>query len=218
MCEQQQKERDQLQLRQQRNLARNVRRRPRFLPAVSVAFLCFAAFGSLPLSAVASTVAGVTLPDRIEASGRTLTLNGMGLRTVSPFRVKVYVAGLYLERRSNSPDHILRSATPKRLVLCFLHTASRSQLSRALLVGIRANGANLHSLQSRMTQLESLMPDVKVNDRIAFDLTKDGVAITLGAVTRSIPGADFARAVLSIWLGPRPPDAGLKAGLLGAFR
>jgi hypothetical protein len=30
-----------------------------------------------------------------------------------------------------------------------------------------------------------------------------------------IAGDDFARALFSIWLGSRPPNTGLKAGLLG---
>ena len=36
-----------------------------------------------------------------------------------------------------------------------------------------------------------------------------------GTVKGTIPGDDFARAFLSIWLGAHPPNAGLKAGLLG---
>ena len=40
--------------------------------------------------------AGVTLPDQATVEGRTLILNGMGLRRATWLRVKVYVAGLDL--------------------------------------------------------------------------------------------------------------------------
>jgi hypothetical protein len=36
-----------------------------------------------------------------------------------------------------------------------------------------------------------------------------------GAVKGVIAGADFARALLGIWIGPSPPNPGLKTGLLG---
>jgi len=34
-------------------------------------------------------------------------------------------------------------------------------------------------------------------------------------VQGTITGDDFARALLAIWLGPKPPNPGLKSGLLG---
>jgi hypothetical protein len=44
-----------------------------------------------------------------------------------------------------------------------------------------------------------------------------GTTLTLNGVDLgTIPGADFARAVFSIWLGERPIDRGFKRALLGA--
>jgi len=45
--------------------------------------------------AIGGEVSGVTLPDTVAFEGKTLKLNGMGLRKKVVF--KVYVAGLYLE-------------------------------------------------------------------------------------------------------------------------
>jgi len=43
-----------------------------------------------------------------------------------------------------------------------------------------------------------------------------GVSVEVkGQVKGVIPGDDFARALFSIWLGPKPPDPDLKSGLLG---
>ena len=43
---------------------------------------------------------GVNLPDQLQVSGKTLQLNGLGLREATIFKVRVYVAGLYLEQKS----------------------------------------------------------------------------------------------------------------------
>ena len=54
---------------------------------------CFGlALGS---AAPAAELAGVTMPDTDTVEGKTLKLNGLGLRKKMVF--KVYVAGLYLE-------------------------------------------------------------------------------------------------------------------------
>jgi hypothetical protein len=43
-----------------------------------------------------------------------------------------------------------------------------------------------------------------------------GVVVEVkGHVETTIPGADFARALFAIWLGPEPPNTALKEGLLG---
>jgi hypothetical protein len=51
---------------------------------------------------LAGTLADVTLPDTVQVGGRTLVLNGLGLR--KKFVVKVYVAGLYLEQKFLRPQ------------------------------------------------------------------------------------------------------------------
>ena len=52
------------------------------------------------MAANAAQLAGVWLPDDREVVGTHLVLNGIALRTYSILHVRVYVAGLYLERRS----------------------------------------------------------------------------------------------------------------------
>ena len=77
----------------------------------------------------AASLAGVTLPDTVQVGGKTLALNGLGLR--KKFVVKVYVAGLYLEQKSSDADAIIKSEAPKQIVMHFLHGASKSQMADA---------------------------------------------------------------------------------------
>ena len=73
----------------------------------------------------AATLAGVTLPDTVQVGSTMLVLNGMGIRT--KYMVKVYVAGLYLEQKSSDPGAIIKADAPKRIVMQFVHGASKSQ-------------------------------------------------------------------------------------------
>jgi len=54
--------------------------------------------------------------DHAQVRGALLTLNGLGLRTASVFKVGVYVAALYLTEPSSDPHRILQSNTPSELV------------------------------------------------------------------------------------------------------
>ena len=65
--------------------------------------------------------------------------------------------------------------------------------------------------------LNSHMMDMDVGDTMRFAyLPDDGLEITVKSASKDkIEGADFARTFLSVFIGPKPPNAGLKTGLLG---
>lgn len=166
----------------------------------------------------AGELAGVTLPDQVTVSGKTLVLNGMGLREATMLKVDVYVAGLYLEERSSDPEAILRSGAAKRLVMEFVRDVGRKDLVKAWTEGIEKNaGREMEALRGGLEQLNSWMSDVKQGDVLTFTCVPgEGLVVDVKDQARgTIPGAEFARAFLKIWLGPGPPNPGLKEGLLG---
>ena len=61
-------------------------------------------------SASAAQLQGVQMPDQVQVEGKTLVLNGMGIRKATIFHVKVYIAGLYMEKKSADPKAILGSS------------------------------------------------------------------------------------------------------------
>jgi hypothetical protein len=81
--------------------------------------------------AQAAELAGITLPDTCIVDGTHLVLNGIGLRTYSVFNVHIYVAGLYLEHRSQDADAILQSSNRKFLDIRFVHDVSASEARAA---------------------------------------------------------------------------------------
>ena len=160
----------------------------------------------------------VSFPDQTTVDGTALTLNGLGLRQATALKVNVYVAALYVAKPANDPETILAASTPKRLVLHFVRGVGHSDLTKAWDEGFEANAkAQLPALKERVEKFKSLMMDMKAGEQMSFTHKPGkGVAVDIGEAPKGmIEGDDFARALLSIWLGAHPPNAGLKAGLLG---
>lgn len=164
-------------------------------------------------------LAGITLPEQTTVAESTLVLNGMGTREVTWLRIKVYVAGLYLDARSSDADAILDADLPKRIVLVFVRSVGRKRMIREWDESLEANvGEDSAALMDRIATLQAWMPDtVGKGDEMALTyLPGKGTVVEIkGEARGTIPGADFARALFAVWLGARPPNQTLKAGLLG---
>ena len=174
--------------------------------------------GHVPASSTAGELAGVTLPDQLTIEGRTLVLNGMGLRQATILRVHVYVGGLYLEARSSDASQIIASEGMKRLILHFVRDVGRQNLVEAWDEGFtKSAGSGLASLRDRVATLDGWMVDFKRGDALTFtQIPGRGIVVEVkGQAKGTLVGADFARALWGIWLGDRPPNPELKKGLLG---
>src|SRR5215510_7751786 len=160
----------------------------------------------------------VNVPDQAVVDGATLALNGLGLRQATVLKVNVYVAALYVPKPATDPATILASSTPKRLDLHFVRAVGRSDLTKAWDEGFEANAkGQLPALKERVEKFKGLMTDMKAGEQMSFTHRPGkGVGVDIGGAAKGmIEGDDFAKALLSIWLGPNPPNAGLKAGLFG---
>ena len=173
----------------------------------------------LAAPAWAGELAGVTLPERATVEGSTLVLNGMGVREATWLKIKVYVAGLYLEGKSSDAGAILRTDLPKRIVFVFVRSVGRKRIIKEWDESLKANvGKDFAALEDRVATLHAWMPDTvgKGDEMVLTYLPGKGVVVEIrGEVRGTIPGADFARALFTIWLGARPPNQTLKMGLLG---
>ena len=173
----------------------------------------------LAAPAWAGELAGITLPEQTTVEESTLVLNGMGLREATWLKIKVYVAGLYLEAKSSDSGAILRAELPKRIVFVFVRPVGRKRLIKEWDESLKANvGDDFAALEDRVATLHAWMPDaVGKGDEVTLtDLPGKGVVVVIkGEARGTIPGADFARALFAIWLGARPPNQALKMGLLG---
>jgi hypothetical protein len=163
----------------------------------------------------AATLAGVQLPDTVTVDDTPLVLNGMGLRQATALRVKAYVGGLYLERRSSDPATIIDPGTLKRVTLRFLRSIDRGNLASGWADSLRNVGGK--AMEPSITQFTSLIDDVKKGDTMSFTSRPGaGVEVALrDAVRGTVPGDEFSRALFTVWFGPKPGDENLKRGMLG---
>lgn len=171
---------------------------------------------ALPASAI--EVAGVKLADNVKVGGSELVLNGAGIRTRIIF--KVYVGALYLTEKKATAAEALAQNGAKRVSLTLLRDLSAQQLNEAFENGMQANNsaAEIEAMKPRIAQLLSLFSDGKEGDVILIDyLPGSGTVVTLNGASKGkpIPGEDFYRALLRIWLGDKPVDDDLKQAMLG---
>ncbi len=165
----------------------------------------------------AGEAAGVKMPDSVTVEGKTLKLNGIGLRKKVVF--KVYVAGLYLENPSKDSAAVISSDQIKSMRLSILRSLKGSQITEAIVEGFEKNSkAQMGALKARLDRFNAMFPDVKEGDEI--DMTyvpgKATVVTAKGAEKGVIEGKDFADALFSVWLGPNPVQEDLKKALLGS--
>jgi hypothetical protein len=193
-----------------------------FLPAPAAAALLVLA-GLFAGAAFAAAAApgecdGVSFPEHVQAGGRTLTLNGLGLRKATVFGIKVYVGALYVTQPTADAAAILSSKEPAQMELRFTFHVTAGQLRDAWQEGFEKSApGQLPQLRSRIAQLDGWMTSVGSGQRMTFlRIPGGGIEYSLdGVVKGTIPGDDFATAFLAIWLGSSPPSEALRAGLLG---
>lgn len=184
-----------------------------------VAVLCLILLSWLP-PLQAREVAGVTVPDNVQlhADGSSLNLNGAGIRR--KFFIDVYVGALYLTQPAQDLAGILALQGAKRISMQFVHNEVRAEkLVSAWNEGFENNltAEEFRALRPRIANFNGLFPSLRKGDRVDIEIMPTGgTQVWINDALRGkVAGADFARALLHIWLGEHPADAGLKQALLG---
>src|SRR5688500_1185483 len=184
--------------------------------------LLFSAFLALPV--IAAEIEGVKLPEKIRLSsgGPEVVLNGAGVRHKFGF-VKIYIGTLYLAQKKNEREAALADPGPKRVGMHILAdevTAPEliSSMNNALAANLVPH--ELALLEKRLRDLNKMMSTIKTIGKgsvVYLDyMPGKGTRITVNGEERiTIPGEDFFRAMLSIWLGAKPVDGGLRDAMLG---
>ena len=176
---------------------------------------------TLSFPAFAAEIAGVRIEEKEKLASAELTLNGAGLRKRAFFQV--YAIGLYLPEKKSVVTEVMAATGPKRVAIHMLRDVDADQFSGALADGIKDNHneAEAKALEPRVKQLAATMMEMKEAKkgmRITLDwLPAAGTQVTVEGKPAGapIPGEDFYRALLRIWLGDKPVQDDLKKALLG---
>ena len=165
------------------------------------------------------TLNDVTLPAKVKGNTE-LTLNGGAVRKKAFF--KVYVIGLYLGQKSKDAAAIINSNSETLVQLQITSSVvSSSNMSEAIEEGFgKSMKGNTAPLRAKIDLfINTFKKDpIKEGDVFVLDYVP-GVGLKTsknGKLISTIEGEDFKKALLGIWLGTDPIDAGVKAGLLGS--
>lgn len=185
------------------------------------AFLFFAMLLWWPaLPAQTVELSGVKLEQKIVVAGKSLALNGAGIRYKAIF--KVYVAGLYLGQKANTLEQLLADPGPKRMHITMLRDIDAGELGKLFSRGMednmdRAAFAKLIPGILRMSQIFSDHKKLKAGDSFTLDWVPGrGLAISINGQVLGAPFTEpeFYKAMMAIWLGRAPADWKLKNDLL----
>ncbi|HET9599157.1 MAG TPA: chalcone isomerase family protein [Anaeromyxobacteraceae bacterium] len=173
----------------------------------------------LALPAEARDVSGVGLADEVTVEGRTLVLNGAGLRRKLIW--DVYVCGLWLEHPSHDAGAILQDDAAWLVELHFVRDVDHEKILDGFREAFERNSpGQAERLRPGLVQFhDEVMSKLTVHrgERIAIAYVPGvGSRLTVPDGRSSIyPGKDFADALLRTWIGERPSDRGLENALLG---
>ena len=165
-------------------------------------------------------LARIPIAQKAQVGNASLQLNGAGIRSKNFF--DIYICALYLRQKQASAEAIIADNHERRIAMHFVYSLGSNRLLNAFKDGIEANHspAELATLAPPIKQMEqifSTVDHVKIDDVITYDyLPGTGTQIYLnGKLLGIVPGAEFNRALLRIWLGNEPVQRDLKKAMLG---
>jgi hypothetical protein len=180
---------------------------------LALAFV-IALFGSTAVHP--AVIKGVRFDDTILAQQTRLFLKGTALSRYLVV-LKGYAGAFYLPEGVESRQAL--EDVPKHLVLEYFHAIKADQFDNATKTMIKKNvsPAEFKRLLPKINQFVSAYRDVEPKDRYALTyLPGYGTRLTLnGELLIVIAGEAFAKALFSIWIGPKPVDAWFRSHVLG---
>lgn len=184
-------------------------------PIVSLLVLALALVTAPP--AMAGSLAGVDMPNRVQVGDDTLTLNGMALR--KKFFIKVYVAGLYLPEKQSNAARVLSADAPRQVQMEFLYGVSQDQMCEAWDEGLEANTPNASAaVKQGIQRVCGFMEDADEGDTYTFTYVPgEGTTVAFNGRTKgTVPGKAVADALFASWIGPNPgPGEDFREDLMG---
>ena len=163
-------------------------------------------------------IGGITLPGSLPAGKENLILNGGGVR--EKYFLDMYVGGLYLLQKSSDGQKIVDS---DQLMSVRLYIVSSMITSEKMIEAVnegfqKSTNGNTTPLKPKIDRFISVFKE-EIKDGDVYDFVYlPGKGVTIfknGAKKETIEGLDFKKALFGIWLGAKPADEDLKAGMLG---
>ena len=181
---------------------------------LSALFICF-----LLTSGTLKEVEGVEFAEKITVEGKSLVLNGAGLR--EKYYLDLYVAGLYLESKTTDANKIIKDDKPMMLKINIVSTLITSEkMVEAVDEGFENSApGKINELAPKIKQFKDVFLKEEIKEDDVYDIISipgKGVMVKKnGNLETTITGLDFKQGLFGIWLCDEPADEDLKEGLLG---
>ncbi len=166
----------------------------------------------------AANIAGVNVPDSYTYAGKTMQLNGAGLR--KKLFIKLYVASLYLSQKSKDAATIINGNSPMAIRLNITSSLiSAKKMKAATLEGF--NQSTNNNIEAIKPQIDMLLAtfDKGVSKGDTYEMiyipSKGIDVVKNGAKVATIKSTAFKAALFGIWLSDNPIQASLKKEMLG---
>ena len=182
--------------------------------SVIVIFALIAIILILP-AGEAAEVNGINFNDEYVAGATVLKIRGAGVLRVMAF-VKVYAGVFYLPE--DTPSNMVLDDVPKRLEVEYFRSIAGHEFGLVTHKKISENvdPQTYERLRPRIEYHNTMYQDVQPGDRYSLTyIPGKGTELALNGVSKGVvEGADFAAALFSIWLGPKPISESFKKDLL----
>ncbi|MEH6586294.1 MAG: chalcone isomerase family protein [Halioglobus sp.] len=172
----------------------------------------------LALPVQARDVAGIEMPETIDAGGTALTLSGAGIR--KKMFMDIYAGGLYLVDKSIPTERIVAADESMAIRL---HMVSGLVSSEAMEEATRdgfdnATDGNIASISNYIEEFIAVFREPIVEGdvfEIVYVPTKGMSIFKNGGYIKTVSGGlPFKQSTFAIWLGDEPADNGLKRAML----
>ena len=170
-------------------------------------------------AAQAAEVNGAVFAEETRVDDQRLTLRGVSLLRHLVV-IKAYAGAFYLA--AGQPADQALAEVPRQLVLHYFHAIPADGFAEATTTMIKKNvtAAAFERLAPQIEELNALYREVVPGDRYTATYRPGrGTELALNKeALGTVPGAEFARAFFSIWIGENPIDKGFRDDLLGGAR
>lgn len=164
---------------------------------------------------IAAELDGLKFADQITKGKETLVLNGLGKRLATFLSIRVYVAGLYVPKKSNKTDEIVSMKGTKVIHLKFQRDVDADDIKSAWVKASKDNIKDFSEIESSLNTLNQQMVDIKEGDEMMFTFTSEGVVATVkGNEAAMVNNSKLSETLLRVFID-NPPNDELKEGLLG---
>ena len=160
-------------------------------------------------------IEGVEFKDSHTNGGQRLLLNNVALMRYK-IVIKAMVSALYLGE-GVKPAEVLKDV-PKRIEIHYFWNLEGKEIAKAAdkLLAENISTTRLESIRVEINEMNALYENVKPGDRYTLTYIPGvGTELALNGKKKGlVPGAEFASAYFSIWLGKKPMDVAMRDTLL----